>query len=395
MAENDTPQSDKTERPSPKRLQDARRRGQLPRSRELSMTLVMLTAAGVFLAASGHIGAGMQRLTASGLSWPHAASLEPAALPAALGESIAAVLQLLSPLFAAALVAALAGGAALGGLRVSFEALAPKLERLSPVAGLKRIIGWSGIAELAKALAKFLLVAGAAVLLLSWLAADVLGLGRLHVDAGVAHALRILLWSLAALSSVLILIAGADVPFQLWQHTRRLRMTKQEVKDEHKETEGRPEVRAKIRALQQAVAQRRMMQDVPQADFVAVNPTHYAVALRYDAATMKAPRIVARGADLVALQIRAVAVANRVPLYEHPPLAQALYHTGRIGQEVAPALYVAVAQVLTYVYQLRGRAAVPGGGRPSRPSIAIDDALTMPPARRPRRDAAHAPGAER
>src|SRR5690606_38053797 len=143
-------------------------------------------------------------------------------------------------------------------------------------------------------------------------------------------------------------------------------------KEEAKDTDGRPEVRAKIRSLQQAVAQRRMMHEVPKADFVAVNPTHYAVALRYDAAKMKAPRVVAKGADHVALQIRAVAAAHRVPIFEHPPLAQALFHTSRVGQDVSPRLYVAVAQVLTYADQLRGRNSVPAGGRPvgPRPPVA-------------------------
>src|SRR5690606_26774029 len=392
MAENDTPQSDRTERPTPKRLEDARRRGRVPRSRELSMTLVMLVSAGVFLVASPHFGTALARLVSSGLALPAAAgTAEPGRLPAALGESIGAALELMAPLLVAVVVAALAGGAAFGGWTLNFEALAPKLERLSPLTGLKRVLGWNGLVELGKALAKFLLVAAVAILLFGWLAADVFGLGRLYVDAGIARSSRILVLSLAILSSALIVIAAGDVPFQLWQHRRRLRMTKQELKDEQKDTEGRPEVRSKIRALQQAVAQRRMMHEVPKADFVAVNPTHYAVALRYDAARMKAPKVVAKGADLVALQIRAVAAAHNVPVFEHAPLARALYHTSRVGQEVSPRLYVAVAQVLTYVYQLRGRAAVPGGGRPAKPRIDIDAELTVPPALRPRPPAAGAP----
>jgi len=390
MAENDTPQSDRTERPTPKRLEDARRRGRVPRSRELSMTLVMLTSAAVLLTASGHFGAGLGRIVGSGLTLPDAALLEPGALPIAFGESVREALLLIAPLLVAVVVAAVAGGIAFGGWILNFEALTPKFERLNPLTGLKRVVGWSGLVELGKALAKFVLVAAVAVLLFGMLANDVFGLGRLHVDAGIGHAARILVWSLAVLSSALILIAAVDVPFQLWQHRRRLKMTKQELKEEQKDTEGRPEVRAKIRSLQQAVSQRRMMHEVPKADFVAVNPTHYAVALRYDAAKMKAPKVVARGADLVALQIRAVASAHRVPIFEHPPLAQALYHTSRLGQEVSPQLYVAVAQVLTYVYQLRGRTAVPGGGRPRKPRIDIEPELTVPAARRPRRSTAAA-----
>jgi flagellar biosynthetic protein FlhB len=178
------------------------------------------------------------------------------------------------------------------------------------------------------------------------------------------------------------------VPFQYWHHRRQLRMTKQEAKDELKETEGRPEVRSRIRSLQRALATRRMMGDVPKADLVAMNPTHYAVALRYDARNMKAPRVVAKGADLIAFQIRRVAEASKVPIFEDPQFARALYHTSEIGKEVSPKLYVAVAQVLTYIYQLTGRN-VPGGhkpraGRPTpkskprMPVLSIDPSLTEP-----------------
>ena len=159
--------------------------------------------------------------------------------------------------------------------------------------------------------------------------------------------------SLLIVSATLILIAGADVPFQLWSHSRKLRMTKQEIKDEFKDTEGRPEVKSRIRSLQQQVAMRRMMEDVPDADVVITNPTHFAVALKYDDGSMGAPRVVAKGKDLIAARIRELAEEHAVPLFSAPPLARALFRSTKIGQEVPAALYTAVAQVLAYVYQVR------------------------------------------
>jgi len=216
------------------------------------------------------------------------------------------------------------------------------------------------------------------------IAGDVLELGGLTLQSALARAGWLAGVSLAVLSATLVLIAAADAPFQFWQYRRQLRMTKQELREEQKETDGRPEVRSRIRSLQRAIATRRMMAEVPKADLVAMNPTHYAVALRYDAAKMKAPRVVAKGADLIALNIRRVAEANNVPVFEHPEFTRALYFTSEIGEEVSPRLYVAVAQVLTYIYQLKGKA-LPGGKpgtrpakAPARPMLDIAPELTEP-----------------
>jgi flagellar biosynthetic protein FlhB len=220
------------------------------------------------------------------------------------------------------------------------------------------------------------------------LAQDFLELGTLTLQAGLKRSAWLAGMCLAGLAASLILIAAADVPFQHWHHLRQLRMTKQETKDEQMETEGRPEVRSRIRALQRAIATRRMMADVPKADLVAVNPTHYAVALRYDAGKMKAPRVVAKGADLIAFNIRRVAEAHNVPIFEHPQFTRALYYTSDIGKEVSPRLYVAVAQVLTYIYQLKGRSAAgkkaprtaPAAKPkvPQKPELTIDADLLTP-----------------
>jgi len=390
MAENDTPQHDRTEQPSSKRLEDARRQGQVPRSRELSMMTVTLSGAAVLWAGQPYFSAGMRALMSRGLALPRATLLDPASMTKLLADGIGGGLQVIAPLFVACLVASVIGSVALGGFSFSFESLVPKLGKLNPVTGFQRIFGWHGFAELAKSLVKFLLVATVAYLLIMHLARDFLSLGTLTLQAALRRSAWLSAVSLVGLSATLVLIAAADVPFQYWQHRRQLKMTKQEAKDEQKETEGRPEVRSRLRQLQRAISQRRMMADVPKADLVAVNPTHYAVALRYDAATMKAPRVVAKGADVVAFNIRRVAEAHGVPIFEHPQFTRALYYTSEIGAEVSPRLYVAVAQVLTYIYQLSGRT-VAGGkrpkgpGKPQKPDIAIDADLVEPRRGRPHR----------
>ena len=417
MAENDTPQHDRTEQPSAKRLEDARTRGEVPRSRELAMTAVVIAGAAALLGGGRYFAQGLEALFELGLRLPRETLFDAALLPRALMEGLAGGLRLLLPIAAATMAAAVLGSIALGGWAFSGSALTPNLARLDPLAGLGRIVSLNGLVELAKALAKFAVVAGVAGFLLWRFGGDFLELGQLTLEAAIARASWLSGICLAGLAASLLLVAAADVPFQFWHHRRKLRMTKQEAKDELKETEGRPEVRSRIRSLQRAIATRRMMADVPKADLVAVNPTHYAVALRYDGRTMKAPRVVAKGADLIALEIRRIAEAHKVPIFEHPQFARALYHTSEIGKEISPRLYVAVAQVLTYIYQLTGKAA-PGAKRPrpaqpksrakpqpkskakakakakpQMPVLSIDPALTEPQRGR-RQQGSDAPGAQ-
>ncbi len=394
MADNDTPQHDRTEQPSAKRLDDARTRGEVPRSRELAMTTVVISAAAVLLGGSGYFAEGLEGLFEVGLVVPRKALFDASLLPGALLEGLSAGLRLLMPIAVATIGAAVLGSLALGGWSFSGEALTPNFGRLNPIAGFGRLLSLNGLVELLKALAKFAVVAIVAGVLLWRFGGDFLALGLLTVDAAIARSARLAGVCLAGLAASLLLVAAADVPFQFWHHRRKLRMTKQEARDELKETEGRPEVRSRIRNLQRAIATRRMMADVPKADVVAMNPSHYAVALRYDAGKMKAPRVVAKGADLIAFQIRRVAEAHNVPIFEHPQFARALYHTSEIGKEISPRLYVAVAQVLTYIYQLTGRTP-PGGknsksgrtpspspgqpkAKPKMPVLTIDADLTEP-----------------
>jgi flagellar biosynthesis protein FlhB len=344
---------DRSEQPTQKRLQDARDRGQVPRSRELTGTAVMLATAAVMLATGGQAAAGMQRLVRAGLSIPREALAGDAGMFDALAQGTLQALAAVAPVLAAALLAAVAGPAAMGSVTFSGEGLAPDLTRLNPLTGLGRIFSLNGLSELVKALLKFLVVGVAAGLIVWWLLDDMLLLGAMGPGAGIGAAAHLLALAMLLLSAALALIAAVDVPFQLWSHRRELRMTRLEIKEEYKETEGRTEVKSRIRGLQQQLARRRMLQQVPQADVVVTNPTHYAVALKYEAGRMRAPRVVAKGRDLLALEIRRRAVEAGVPLFEAPPLARALHATVELGRDVPPGLYLAVAQVLSYVLQVR------------------------------------------
>jgi flagellar biosynthetic protein FlhB len=200
-----------------------------------------------------------------------------------------------------------------------------------------------------------------------------MSLGSEPIHAAIGHAIQLAGHALIALTAALVLIAAVDAPFQIWQHRQDMRMTREEVRQEHKEAEGSPEIKGRIRALQRELAERRMMEEVPKADVIVVNPTHYAVALRYDDRSMRAPRVVAKGVDLMAARIREVATEHKVPIFEAPPLARALHRHVEIGDEIPAGLYVAVAQVLTYIFQLR--AAKAGGGiRPALPRIDMPEA---------------------
>jgi flagellar biosynthetic protein FlhB len=352
MAENEDGQ-EKTEQPTPKRLEEARKKGQVPRSRELNTMAVTLVGALSLLALGGHMSEGLAEIIRDNFSLTRADIFDPMATIHHLGTAVRDALFMLMPFFAAVMVVAVLASIALGGFSFSAEALTPKLEKLDPIKGMKKVFSLKGLVELVKALAKFLLIAGVTALLL-WLSAeDFLALSGMDVVPAIKEVGSLIGWSLVTLASTLILIALIDVPFQLWEHNRQLKMTQKEVRDEMKETDGRPEVKGKIRQLQREMAQRRMMEEVPKADVVVTNPTHYAVALRYDQDGMMAPKVVAKGTELVAANIREVAQENHVPVIESAILARALYFNTELGDFIPAGLYLAVAKLLAYVFQLR------------------------------------------
>ncbi|MFO7325312.1 MAG: flagellar biosynthesis protein FlhB [Pseudomonadota bacterium] len=370
MAETD--RHDRTEAPTPKRLQDARKEGRVPRSRELTTAAVMMTAGAVLTLAGDSIGAQLGEMMRGGLTVTREQAFDVSALTRSFVELAIAALRAIAPVLLVTLVAALAAPLAIGGWAISGKPITPDFKRLSPAAGIRRMFSLRSWVELGKALAKFGVVAIAATVVLYLNTGRLMGLGSESIHAAIGHAITLAGHALIALTAALVLIAAVDVPFQLWQYRQDMRMTREEVRREHKDAEGSPEVKGRIRALQRQYAERRMMEEVPRADVVVVNPTHYAVALRYDEKTMRAPRVVAKGVDLVALRIREVASEHKVPIFEAPPLARALHRHVEIGDEIPSAFYVAVAQVLTYIFQLRaakaGRAPVPERPRIDMPS---------------------------
>lgn len=370
----DTENEDRTEQASEKRLQEARDKGEVPRSRDLSGAMVVLAGAVMMMSGSSAMYAHMQHIYALGMGYSREALFSDHLTSQVLGAVMREVLALLTPIFAVTLVAAVGSTVAIGGLNFSSEALIPKFERLDPIAGFGRLFSLNGLIELAKSLIKVLFIGGALVLLLRHDEASVMATGGEAIGAGVGQSLSLVAHASLLFAVVLGVIGGIDAVWQRFDFGRRHRMSKQEVKDEHKDTEGNPQMKGRIRQMQQQLARRRMIQDVPKADVIVVNPTHFAVALRYDDARMRAPRVVAKGVDILAQQIRMVASAHNIPLVEAPPLARALYATTDLGHEIPAALYVAVAQILAYVYQLK-QAVERGGPAPSVPKPDVDPEL--------------------
>ncbi|GMR21055.1 MAG: flagellar biosynthesis protein FlhB [Gammaproteobacteria bacterium] len=349
----DSKGQERTEQPTAKRLRDAREKGQVARSRELSTMMVLLAGSGGILILGHSLGQGLQDLMRSGLALSPETIMDPDMMLRLFIQNIWEVFTLFAPLLLVLIVAALLTPMAMSGWNFSTKTLAFKWEKLDPIKGIGRIFSIKGVVELLKALAKFLIIDAVALIILWLLGDQFLELGRQDVTAGLGHLSQLLMWSFVALSASMVFIVTVDVPFQLWDHSKKLRMTRQEVKDELKETEGNPEMRARIRRMQQEAAQQRMMSDVPDADVVITNPEHYSVALKYNQDKMAAPIVVAKGVDLVAMEIRRVAQAHHVMLVAAPPLARAVYYSTKINSAVPSGLYIAVAQVLAYVYQLK------------------------------------------
>jgi len=352
VAEEQTGQ-ERTEEPTARRLQQAREKGQVARSRELN-TLLMLLPCAVALWVTGEMAMdAVRRLFSAALTPPTSTMKATEEVGAFLGYGLLSGLEMIVPFLALTVVVALLGPASMGGLIFSVQSMTPGLDKLDPIKGLGRIFSRKSLLELVKSLLKFFLVSGVAALVLLSFERQVMGLISLPVGEGIAQAGRMIMLTLILLSASLILVVAIDVPFQLWDHNRKLRMTKQEVKDEMKETDGNPEVKGKVRQKQREIADRRMLADVPTADVVITNPTHFSVALKYDQSGTTAPRVIAKGADLMAMQIRHIARANDIVIYEEPPLARALYASTEVGDEIPGNLFLAVARVLAYVFHLR------------------------------------------
>lgn len=344
---------ERTEPASPRRLEQAREEGQIARSSELNTFVMLLTGAGGLWLMGGQLYAQLRSVMKDGLMFDAAELADPGQMLITFGRLAADGLLACAPVLALLVVAALAAPQLLGGWLFTPNALRVDFGRIDPLAGFGRLFSWQALAELAKALVKATLVTAVACAVLWHYKDPVLQLAGLPLESAAAQAARVVVASLALLAGAMAIVAAADVPFQLWRHADGLKMSKEEVRRENRESEGDPIVKSAIRAQQRAMARRRMMADVPKADVIVTNPTHYAVALRYDDGAMRAPRVIAKGADALAAKIREVGREHSVPVLESPALARALYHHTELGDEIPAALYTAVAEVLAYVFQLR------------------------------------------
>ncbi len=353
MAEDNDSSQEKTEEPTARKQEKAREDGQIPRSRELTTTFILLAGTiGLLL-----FGPFMAGKLAGILKFNFALDREVVFNTAAMVEHLTASLYQgtlsMLPVFALLLVASIAGPIGLGGWMLSSKSMAPKASRMNPMAGLKRMFALKALMELAKAVGKVTLIMAVAIGLLVVQQQDMLRLSDQEPMTAIKNSVWLTAVGAIALAAVTIAIAAIDIPFQIFENKKKLKMSRQEVKDEMKDSEGKPEVKSKIRQLQREMAQRRMMSEVPKADVVITNPTHYSVALKYDPDTMATPILLAKGVDHTAMKIREIARAHNIDIMESPALSRAIYHTTEIDQEVPAELYMAVAQVLAYVFQLR------------------------------------------
>jgi flagellar biosynthetic protein FlhB len=353
VADDNDSSQEKTEEASARKLEKAREDGQIPRSRDLTTTAILLAGTfGLYIFAD-FMASRLVNITRYNFSIPREAIFDPQTMIAYLSSSFFHGFYSLLPLFGILLVASIVGPIALGGWLFSTKAMAPKLSRMNPLAGLKRMFSVKALVELGKALGKVLVILGCTILLLLALQQPMFRISDESIEAAVIHSLEISGFAAIVLAAITAIIAAVDIPFQIWDHNKKLKMTKQELKDEAKDTDGKPEVKGRIRQLQREISQRRMMAAVPDADVVITNPTHFAVALKYDPEKMGTPILIAKGGDHIALKIREIAKAHKVEMIESPVLARAVFYTTEIDKEIPAGLYVAVAQVLAYVFQLR------------------------------------------
>jgi flagellar biosynthetic protein FlhB len=363
VAETDSGQ-ERTEDATSKRQEKAREDGQVARSRELNTMFVLLAGVGGLMMFGHDLGTALLEQMRFNFTLPREVGFDTHLVTRHFWDSTLAIGGAMLPLFILLMIAALAGPISLGGWLFSASALQFKGSRIDPLQGLKRMFSVTALVELFKALIKFLLLAGIAVAIVAQLQQSLLQLGLQTLQAALADALWMSAWAVFGVSSGMIVIALIDVPYQLFDHGRKLKMTKQEVREEMKDSEGKPEVKSRIRQLQREMARRRMMEAVPDADVVITNPDHFSVALRYDPVNGGAPTLVAKGVDVLALKIREIATAHGVQQLPAPTLARAIYFTTELDQEIPAPLYLAVAQVLAYVFQLKTYRDGKGGRKP-------------------------------
>lgn len=350
MADSDS--GEKTEQPTGKKLANARKKGQIARSKDLGTMFVLVGSAIALMLVGNSLVESLSAIMKSQFSLSRQEIMDVNALFAIVSASVSLIFTPLGWMFAIIMLAGFIGNTLLGGLNFSWEAMAPKPSKMSPIAGFKRMFGMKAYVELIKSILKFFVVFISAYLLLTSLFDQILSLSIEAIPLNFAHAVDLLLWMFLALALSLIIIVAVDAPYQVWDHTKQLKMSKQEVKDEHKNAEGSPENKGRIRRTQYEISQRRMMQEVPNSDVVITNPTHYSVALKYDVSKGGAPQLVAKGIDEMAMHIRTIAKEHGVEIIASPALARSLYYTAEVNEDIPEELFAAVAQVLAFIFQL-------------------------------------------
>lgn len=359
---------EKTEEATPKRIEKAREEGDVPRSKELATVSVLLVVLMGIWASGNQLTLALKTNMAASLSLPRNLVFEPNLLLVNIAHNLGELLWALLPLAGIVILVAVAAPVLLGGWIFSGKAFMPKFSKLNPLTGIKNLVSKNAAVEFIKAVGKATLVGSVAFFVVAAEIDDVLMLPLMPLNEALSSTAYLILITMIAISSSLVLIAAIDVPYQIWSYGNKLKMTKQEVRQENKETEGNPEIKARIRQQQREMSRRRMMAEIPNADVVITNPTHYAVAIKYQNDSMRAPVVVAKGADAIALKIREIAAEHKISVLESPKLARALYAHTELGDAIPEALYAAVAEVLAYIYQMR-TFRKEGGLQPTQPNV--------------------------
>ncbi|WP_279084621.1 flagellar biosynthesis protein FlhB [Gilliamella apis] len=365
---------DKSEQPTDSKLKKAKEKGQIPRSRELTSLIILLVGILLFWVMGTHFVSKLKAIIQQAMLVAHRTDDDKQIIFNLINLLTAGFWAIL-PIFVGLVIVAIIAPLSVGGLLFSLQSIKPNLGKLNPISGFKRLFSLRIFSELFKSILKVVLIAFAAALFLIHQFPNMLALPSMYLNNALSQVMQLLIYASLLIVLALIPMVGFDIFYQIWSNLKKLKMSKQEVKDEFKEQEGNPQIKGRIRQMQQAMARRRMMKDVPKANVIVTNPTHYAVALQYDEKTMSAPKILAKGTDNIASKIKQIAQEHQIPQLEAPPLARALYRHGEIGKSIPAELYAAVAQILAWVYQLK-RWHRYGGEKPLKPTnLSIPESL--------------------
>ena len=372
MAE-ESDQGEKTEEPTERRLEKAREEGQFLRSQDTSIAVLLISVAVLVYFFGSIAGENFLRLFNSALRFDSTLISTPGLVLGVLGDLFLRSLVIIAPLLVMTVFLTIVTAFFTGGIGFSIKAFLPKASKLNPLSGLGRMFGVRSLIELTKSLAKLLLISATIIGIVYFVNDQIFFLNLLPAKLAIRSGLDLLIWGILLVTLTLLLIAAIDLPYQIISFKNKLKMTRKELRDEFKETEGRPEVRARIRERQRQVAMNQMMHAISDADVIVTNPNHFAVALSYEPGGTKAPIVLAKGTDFIAATIRSKAADNTIPIFEAPYLARALYFTTDLNQEIPMPLYRAVAEVIAYVYQLAELRK--DGSKPRKPEVKLPDSM--------------------